>query len=143
MLLSDYKQIQQYIAKHAQTFFYAAIALAVLGLVVPFLNNTLGYMYNKVAIFPLAIGITLTLAIYYGTEYRPSTKFLSFVGTRTLGIYLGHFFLVDLLRKILLPGSRALVAIIVLFSCIAAKDIKDWFLGKMRTAVLNPQYDHL
>lgn len=142
MLLVEYKQIQQYIAKHARAFFYAGIVLALIGLLIPFFNNTLGYMYNKVAIFPFSIGLTLALAIYYSTENRPSTEFLSFVGTRTLGIYLGHFFLVDPLRKILLPDDRALVAIIVLFTCIAAKDIKDWLLSKMRTAVLNPQYDN-
>ena len=135
MLLGEYPQIREYIAKHARTCFYFAVALAVIGLVEPFLNNTVGYLFNKVALFPLAIGITLALAIYYSGENRPGTKLLSFVGNRTLGIYLGHFFLVDPLRNILLPGDRALVAIIVLFTCIAAKDIKDWFLFKLRESM--------
>ncbi|NLT21093.1 MAG: hypothetical protein GXY16_08875, partial [Syntrophomonadaceae bacterium] len=92
-------------------------------------------LFNKVAIFPLAIGITLALAIYYSGENRPGTEFLSFVGNRTLGIYLGHFFLVDPLRNIILPGDRALVAVIILFTCIIAKDVKDWFLAKLRTSL--------
>ncbi len=135
MLLAEYPQIRDYIAKHAKAFFYAAIALAIIGLVEPFLNNTVGYLFNKVAIFPLAIGITLALAIYYSGENRPGTEFLSFVGNRTLGIYLGHFFLVDPLRNIILPGDRALVAVIILFTCIIAKDVKDWFLAKLRTSL--------
>ena len=135
MLLAEYPQIRDYIAKHARACFYAAIALVIIGLVEPFLNNTVGYLFNKVALFPLSIGITLALAIYYSGENRPGTRFLSFVGNRTLGIYLGHFFLVDPLRNIILPGDRALVAVIVLFTCIFAKDVKDWFLSKLRTSL--------
>lgn len=127
MLIAEYPQIKDYIAKHARAFFMGAVALAIIGLIEPYFNNTVGYLFNKVAVFPMSIGVTFALAIYYSGENRPGTKILSFVGNRTLGIYLGHFFLVDPLR-LLIPGDRTLVALIVLFACIAAKDIKDWFL---------------
>lgn len=134
MLIMEYPQIKEYITKHAKAFFIGFVTLAVIGLVEPYLNNTLGYLFNKAALFPLSIGLTFALAIYYSTDNPLGEKFLSYVGARTLGIYLGHFFLVDPLRNTLLPGDRFLVAIIVLFTCLAVKEIKDRALAKINKA---------
>lgn len=125
MLLSEYPQVVQYITKHARAFFVGAVLVALAGLVEPYLNNTLGYLFNKVAIFPLSLGMTLALAIYFSTENPYGQNFLSYVGSRTLGIYLGHFILVDVLRNVILPGDRFLVAVIILFACLLAKHFKD------------------
>lgn len=125
MLLGEYKQIGAFIAKHSRAFLYGALAVAAIGLIQPYLTNTLGYLFNKVAIFPLATGLTLALAIYYSSEKAIGKGFLAYVGSRTFGIYLGHFFLVDILRQELIPGDRTLVAIIILFVCLGIKEIKD------------------
>jgi len=125
MLLGEYKQIGAFISKHYKAFFVGAVAVAAIGLIEPYLNNTLGYLFNKVAIFPLATGVTLALAIYYSSEKAIGRDFLNYVGSRTFGIYLGHFFFVDILRNQIIPGDRALVAVIVLGICLAAKAIKD------------------
>lgn len=131
MLLGEYKQIEAFIAKHYRAFFVGAIAVAAIGLIEPYLNNTLGYLFNKVAIFPLATGVTLALAIYYSSEKAIGRNFLNYVGTRTFGIYLGHFFFVDILRNELIPGDRTLVALLVLGICLAAKEIKDRVTGRL------------
>jgi len=39
---------------------------------------------------------------------------------------------VDPLRNVLLPGDRFLVALIVLFTCLATKEIKDRLLAKIK-----------
>ncbi|HNX29611.1 MAG TPA: acyltransferase [Syntrophomonadaceae bacterium] len=132
MLIAEYPQIKVYITQHAKPFLAGFIALFAIGLIEPYLNNTLGYLFNKAALFPMSIGLTFALAIYYSTEKPFGEKFLSYVGSRTLGIYLGHFFLVDPLRNTLLPGDRFLAAIIVLFTCLAVKEIKDRVLLKLR-----------
>jgi len=132
MLVAEYPQIKAYISQHAKPFLAGFIALFVIGLIEPYLNNTLGYLFNKVALFPMSIGLTFTLAIYYSTDKPLGENFLSYVGNRTLGIYLGHFFLVDPLRNVLLPGDRFLVALIVLFTCLAANEIKDRLLAKIK-----------
>ncbi len=131
MLLGEYKRIEAFIAKHYRAFFVGAIAVAAIGLIEPYLNNTLGYLFNKVAIFPLATGVTLALAIYYSSEKAIGRNILNYVGTRTFGIYLGHFFFVDILRNELIPGDRTLVALLVLGICLAAKEIKDRVTGRL------------
>lgn len=133
MLLAEYPLVKEYITKHARAFAYGALAVFAIGLIEPYLNNTVGYLFNKVAIFPLSIGLTLALAIYYSTTNPIGVKYLSYIGNRTLGIYLGHFFLVDPLRNILIPNDRTLVALLVLFICLATKEIKDRFLEWQRT----------
>lgn len=64
----EYPQIKEYITKHAKAFFIGFVTLAVIGLVEPYLNNTVGYLFNKAALFPLSIGLTFALAIYYSTD---------------------------------------------------------------------------
>lgn len=125
MLLAEYPQAVEYIRKHARAFFVGAVIVALIGLVEPYLNNTLGYLFNKVALFPLSLGMTLALAIYYSTENPLGKNFLTYVGTRTLGIYLGHFILVDVLRNEILPGDRFLVVVIILLTCLGVKAVKD------------------
>lgn len=132
MLIAEYPRIKDYIAKNARPFFIGFVSLALIGLIEPYLNNTLGYLFNKTALFPLSIGITFALAIYYSTDNPWGEKFLSYVGNRTLGIYLGHFFLVDPLRNIIIPGDRFLVVLLVLFICLAAKEIKDRTLARIK-----------
>ncbi len=132
MLLAEYPVIKEYITKHARAFAWGAVAVFIFGLVEPYLNNTVGYLFNKGALFPLSIGLTLALAIYYSTTNPIGVKYLSYIGNRTLGIYLGHFFLVDPLRKIL-SHDRALAALLILLLCLAAKEIKDRFLERMRS----------
>jgi peptidoglycan/LPS O-acetylase OafA/YrhL len=78
-----------------------------------------------VEIFPLSIGLTLALAIYYSTDNAFGKETLAYIGERTFGIYLAHFFLVDYLRITLLPGDRTLVVIVILVICIVVKDNKD------------------
>jgi len=128
MLVAEYPQIKEYIARNARAFFYGALAVFAIGLIEPYLNNTLGYLFNKVALFPMSIGLTLALAIYYSRENAVGVKFLSHVGNRTLGIYLGHFILVDPLRTVI-ANDRTLVALMILFICLATKEIKDRFLA--------------
>lgn len=127
MLLAEYPQAVEYIAKHARGFFIGAVSIALIGIVEPYANDTLAYFFNKLAIFPLSIGTTLALAIYYSTENAIGKSFLAYVGERTFGIYLGHFFLVDILRIEILPGDRFLVAVLILFTCLLVKKYKDRF----------------
>ncbi|MGE5396151.1 MAG: acyltransferase [Chitinophagales bacterium] len=124
MLLAEYPQVKEFIAKNARALVVGGLIVALIGLVEPYLNHTLGYLFNKVALWPLSIGLTLVLAIYYSTSNPIGEKYLSYIGSRTLGIYLGHFFLVDPLRTAIV-NDRALVALIVLLTCLAVKEIKD------------------
>jgi surface polysaccharide O-acyltransferase-like enzyme len=133
MLLAEYPRVKDYIAQHARAFAVGAIAVFLIGLIEPFLNHTVGYLFNKVALFPLSVGLTLALAIYYSTPMPLGEKFLSYIGERTFGIYLGHFFLVDPLRNFLVH-DRALTAVIVLFTCLAAREIKDLGLQKLNSS---------
>jgi fucose 4-O-acetylase-like acetyltransferase len=125
MLLAEYPKIREYITEHARAFAYGALALAAIGLIEPYLNNTVGYLFNKVALFPMAIGVTLFLAIYYSKPNRWGEKFLVYVGQRTFGIYLMHFLFVDYLRLTLIPGDRTLVALIILFLCLGILAMQD------------------
>ncbi|MGE5543918.1 MAG: acyltransferase [Bacillota bacterium] len=133
MLLAEYPSIKEYITRHSRAIAWGAVAVFAIGLIEPYLNNTVGYLFNKAALFPLSIGLTLALAIYYSTANPIGVRYLSYIGNRTLGIYLGHFFLVDPLRNYLIPHDRALVALLVLLICLATKEIKDRFLQWMRT----------
>lgn len=130
MLVAEYPQVKEFIRSNARKVAAAALALAVIGLVEPYLNNTLGYLFNKVALFPLSIGLTFFLAIYYSAENRPGEKWLSYVGSRSLGIYLGHFFLVDPLRSLII-NDRTLVAIIIIVTCLAVKEMKDRIMARL------------
>jgi len=125
MLLAEYPQIKNYIARHAKVVAWTALAVAIIGLVEPYLNDTLGYLFNKVALFPLALGLTLALAIYYSTDKPVGEGILAYIGQRTFGIYLIHFFMVDYLRITLIPGDRTLVALIILFTCLVLVEAGD------------------
>jgi len=125
MLIGEYPQIRDYISKHARAFFYGGLAVAAIGLIEPYANHTLGFLFNKVALFPLSIGLTLALAIYYSREKAFAKDLLAYIGERSYGIYLAHFFLVDYLRITLIPGDRTLVVILILLICIVIKDNKD------------------
>lgn len=132
MLVAEFPSIKRYISEHSRAFVCGALALFAIGLIEPYLNNTLGYLYNKAALFPLSIGLTLALAIYYSTENPWGARFFSYIGRRSLGIYLGHFILVDPLRQIL-NHDRALAALLVLLICLAVKEAKDHILQWMQT----------
>ncbi len=125
MLLGEYPRIKEYITQHARAFACGSLVVAAIGLIEPYLNNTLGYLFNKVALFPMSLGVTLFLAIYYSTAKPLGEKFLAYVGERSFGIYLMHFLLVDYLRITLIPGDRTLVALIILFICLAVLEIQD------------------
>ncbi len=125
MLLGEYPRIKEYITQHARAFAYGSLAVAAIGLAEPYLNHTLGYLFNKVALFPMSLGVTLFLAIYYSTAKPLGEKFLAYVGERSFGIYLMHFLFVDYLRLTLIPGDRTLVALIILFICLAVLEMQD------------------
>lgn len=125
MLLAEYPRIKDYITQHPRAFAIGSLAVAAIGLLEPYLNNTVGYLFNKVALFPLALGLTLFLAIYYSSAKPLGEKFLAYVGERSFGIYLMHFLLVDYLRITLIPGDRTLVALIILFICLAVLEVQD------------------
>ncbi|MBP1762787.1 MAG: hypothetical protein H6Q64_2329, partial [Firmicutes bacterium] len=125
MLVAEYPQIKEYICKHTRAFLLGGLALAAVGMAIPYANHTLGYLFNKVEIFPLSIGLVLALGIYYSRDDAFGKDTLAYIGERTFGIYLAHFFMVDYLRQTLLPGDRTLVVIIILVICIMVKDNKD------------------
>lgn len=132
MLLGEYPRVREFITRHARAVAYGALAVAIAGLAEPYLNHTLGYLFNKVALFPLALGLTLALAIYYSTDRAPGKEWLAFVGQRSFEIYLAHFFLVDYLRNQLIPGDRTLVVIIILLVCLAYAVLKERFAAYWR-----------
>jgi fucose 4-O-acetylase-like acetyltransferase len=125
MLIAEYPQIKDYICKHARAFMVGGLAVAAIGLAIPYGLHETGLLFNKVEIFPLSIGLTLVLAIYYSREDAFGRDTLAYIGERTFGIYLAHFFMVDYLRQTLLPGDRTLVVIVILVICIVVKDNKD------------------
>ena len=125
MLIAEYPQIKDYISKHAKAFLVGGLVVAAVGIIVPYALHITGLLFNKVEIFPLSIGLTLALAIYFSTDNAFGKETLAYIGERTFGIYLAHFFLVDYLRITLLPGDRTLVVIIILVICIVVKDNKD------------------
>ncbi|HRW12453.1 MAG TPA: acyltransferase family protein [Syntrophomonas sp.] len=125
MLVAEYPQIKEYICQHARAFLIGGLAVAAVGTIIPYINHTTGYLFNKVEIFPLSIGLVLALAIYYSRDDAFGKQTLAYIGERTFGIYLAHFFMVDYLRQTLLPGDRTLVVIIILVICILVKDNKD------------------
>lgn len=125
MLIAEYPQIKDFIAKHARAFLIGGLAVAAIGLIEPYANNTLGFLFNKVAVIPLSLGLTLALAIYYSSDKAFARDTLAYIGERTYGIYLAHFFFVDYFRNVLIPGDRTLVVILILVICIVVKDNKD------------------
>lgn len=137
MLLGEYPRIKDYIARHARAFAYGSLAVALIGLAEPYLNHTLGYLFNKVALFPMSLGVTLFLAIYYSTAKPVGQQFLAYVGQRTFGIYLMHFVMVDYFRNTLIPGDRTLVSILILFICLAL--LAGW--DKIKALVLTKRKD--
>lgn len=132
MLLAEYPRVKEFITRHARAVAYGAVAVAVIGLAEPYLNDTLGYLFNKVALFPMALGVTLALAIYYSSDRAPGKEWLAYVGQRSFEIYLAHFFLVDYLRLKVLPGDRTLVVIIILLVCLAYAELKEKFTSFWR-----------
>jgi fucose 4-O-acetylase-like acetyltransferase len=125
MLVAEYPQVKDYICKHTRAFLVGGIAVAAMGMIIPYINHTTGYLFNKVEIFPLSLGLVVALAIYYSRDDAFGKQTLAYIGERTFGIYLAHFFMVDYLRQTLLPGDRTLVVIIILVICIVVKDNKD------------------
>jgi fucose 4-O-acetylase-like acetyltransferase len=132
MLIAEYPQITDYIRKHACAFFFSGLALATIGLIEPYVNHKLGFLFNKMAIFPLSIGLTLALSIYYSTEKAFAKNILAYIGKRTFSIYLAHFILVDFLRNALIPGERTLVAFLIIIICVLMKNTKDSLKPKWR-----------
>lgn len=125
MLIAEYPQIKDFIAKHARAFLIGGLAVAAIALIEPYANHTLGFLFNKVAVLPLSLGLTLALAIYYSSEKAFARDTLAYIGERSYGIYLAHFFFVDYFRNVLIPGDRTLVVILILVICIVVKDNKD------------------
>lgn len=133
MLIAEYPRIKDYIAEHARAFVIGGLIVAVIGFVEPFLVGRVGYLFNKVAIFPLSLGLTLVFAIYYSTENPFGEQTLSYIGERTFGIYLGHFFLVDPMRNVLIHGDRFLVVVLILLICLGTKAVKDKVKGRIES----------
>ncbi len=126
MLVAEYPRIKTYVQEHSRAFLIIGLVVAAIGLIEPYANHTLGFLFNKVAIFPLSMGLTLALAIYYSRENARFRNTLAYIGQCSFGIYLAHFFMVDYFRKTLFPGDRTFVAILILIICIAVKDSKDY-----------------
>lgn len=131
MLLAEYPRIKEYISQYPRRFAYGALIVAAIGLVEPYLAGNLGYLFNKVALWPLSLGLTLALAIYYSSPNPLWENTLAYLGERTFGIYLGHFFLVDYLRNVLIPGDRLLVVILIILICLGSKIVKDNLKGRI------------
>lgn len=86
--------------------------LAAAGTALPFLTGTVGYMYNRSSLFPLAFGCTAGLLALFDREGVPGRDFLAFLGRRSFSIYLSHFLVVHYCKYVL--GFDLLWAVAVL-----------------------------
>jgi len=114
MLLGEYENVDYYIRQHRLKIAFIFAGLAVLGGVLPFLTGTLGYMYNRWTLFPLAIGGTFSLAAYFAREGVPGREVLAKLGRRSFSLYLSHFLVVHFLKYVLQIESLLVVTILTM-----------------------------
>ena len=75
-------------------------------------------MYNRFTLFPLAIGITVLIISFFSNENIPGREALAYIGQRSFGIYLSHFFIVHLLKYVFQMEMLWLVVALVLIICL-------------------------
>lgn len=131
MLVGEHQKVAGYIRQHRPAVTVFSGALAAVGAVLPFWTGTVGYMYNRSSLFPLALGCTVCLAAFFEKKGVPGREFLAYVGRRSFGIYLIHFLVVHLLKYILGIGLLWVVAglavgVCLLATCVAGR-IRDRF----------------
>lgn len=114
MLLGECENLDHYIREHRLKIAVVSAGLAVLGGVIPFLTGTLGYMYNRWTLFPLAIGGTFSLAAYFTKEGVPGREVLAKIGRGSFCIYLSHFLVVHFLKYVLRIESLWVVSILTM-----------------------------
>jgi len=127
MLLAERNRLLAAAKKHRRAVILGAGCLAAIGAVLPFLTGTLGYMYNRASLFPLAIGMTVCLAAIFADPRIPGRRALAAVGQKSFGIYLIHFFVVHCLKFIVGLQALWLVAVLTLGICLAAIELHSRF----------------
>ena len=95
-----------------------ASCIAAFGLLFPYWTGRIGYMYNRFTLFPLAIGITVLIISFFSNENIPGREALAYIGQRSFGIYLSHFFIVHLLKYVFQMEMLWLVVALVLIICL-------------------------
>nr|WP_266354000.1 acyltransferase [Gottschalkia acidurici] len=114
MLVNERKSIFNYMRENPTRSIIVSAVVTLVGLLIPFITDTVGYMYNKSSLFPLAIGITsLIISYFYKNKVKDKNR-LSYIGQRSFGVYLVHLFVIYFLKSIIGTESLGIVFILTL-----------------------------
>ncbi len=130
MLVAEYPAIINYLKEKKSLALGLSVAAFIIGLGEPFVAGTVGYLFNKVALIPLALGLYGLLALYYQREDAFLKKQFVYIGERTFGIYLPHFMMLYFL-KIYMPSMHILTIAIMLAACLLLTDGKNYIESRL------------
>jgi surface polysaccharide O-acyltransferase-like enzyme len=129
MLVSEHQEVADHLKRPRPAAVLSFCGLAALGALVPFWTDTVGYMYNRWSLWPLAIGCTVSLLMLFEKEGTPGREGLAYLGRRSFSIYLLHFIIVHMFIYILGIDRLWLVACLTVAVCLlileAAAKIRD------------------
>lgn len=122
MLASENGKLLDYLKQNRRSSMWIFAIVSVIGIIQPYLTDTLGYIYNRSSLFPLAIGATLFFATYFQAEVRGKDA-LGYIGRNSFGIYLVHLFVVNILKYRIGIGSNWTIAVMTLGICIGLVEL--------------------
>ncbi|KNF09561.1 acyltransferase family protein [Gottschalkia purinilytica] len=123
MIVAGRQNIFRYINNHRLKVILLSSLVTVIGTLLPFWTNTVGYMYNRSSLFPLAIGVTVLIIAIFEQREVPGKNTLASIGQKSFGIYLIHLFIIHFLKYILEIKVPLLVSIFTIIICLHILDI--------------------
>lgn len=131
MLAFEWETIRTWLAQYKKTIIYVSAVCFLFGIAYPYYAGITGYLFNKLALIPMALGLFMLLFYYYSKKNAILLKQFVYIGQRTFGIYLVHFIFVDPLRK-LMYMDRFLCAMLILFICLGLIILKNYSFEKIK-----------
>jgi fucose 4-O-acetylase-like acetyltransferase len=125
MLAAEKHQLFKNLKKHRKGVVLLSACLAMWGILLPFLTDTIGYMYNRYSLFPLSIGITILIIVLFEKKSMPGRNALAYVGRKCFGIYLLHFFIIHILKYIIRLQMLWLVASLTIAICLMVLELNS------------------
>jgi len=117
MLFGERRKTLNWVKQHWLAAIIVSTGLAVLGAVFPFMTDTVGYMYYRWSLFPLAIGCTFMITAFF-SKWEAGRVVFAYIGRRSFSIYLSHFLVVHIFKYIVGIKSLWLVAILTIAICL-------------------------
>lgn len=129
MLAFEWDDLRAKIAARKNMVIMLAAICFIAGIVYPYYAGITGFLFNKLALVPMSLGLFMLLYYYYSKKDAILLKEMVYIGQKTFGIYLVHFIFVDPLRHIL-SLDRFLCSMIILFICLTMLWMKANFMKK-------------